>query len=77
MYSYKNENKYHTCIGFGEVDGIIKPIYFDKKEKKYKILETSVRKIKNKATKEEVEVFNGMNWRFLDESEIKIVGGDK
>lgn len=77
MYEYTHENKYHKCIGFGEVYGVVKPIYFDKKEKKYKILETSVRRIKNKATKEEVEVFNSMNWRFLDESEIKIVGSDK
>lgn len=73
MYEYNYENKYHECIGFGEVNGEIKPIYFDKEKKRYKILVTSTRKIRDKSTKEEVLIFNGMEWVFLDESEIKVI----
>lgn len=73
MYEYNHENKYHRCIGFGEVDGEIKPIYFDKDKKRYKILVIFIRKIKDKATKEEVLIFNGMEWKYLNESEIKVI----
>lgn len=73
MYNYTHENKYHKCIGFGEINGEVKPIYFDKEKRMYKVLQASVRKIKDKTTREEMLIFNGMNWRFLDESEIKVI----
>ena len=67
MYKYSHENKYHKCIEFGEVNGEVKPIYFDKEKRMYKVMQTNVRKIKDKVTKEEILIFNGMEWKYLDE----------
>lgn len=73
MYEYNYENKYHECIGFGEVNGEVKPIYFDKEKRMYKVMQSNVGKIKDKSTKEEVLIFNGMGWKYLNESEIKVI----
>lgn len=73
MYNYNHENKYHKCIGFAEIEGEVKPVYFDKEKRAYKVLVTSMKKIKDKSTKEEILIFNGMDWKYLDENEIKVV----
>lgn len=73
MYEYTHENKYHKCIGFGKVNGEVKPIYFDKEKRMCKVMQSNVGKIKDKSTKEEVLIFNGMGWKYLNESEIKVI----
>lgn len=73
MYNYNYENKHHKFIGFWRVDGETKPVYFDKEKRRYKVMQSNIRKIKDKATKEEILILNGIDWRFLDESEIKLI----
>lgn len=47
---------------FRIIDGVVRPIYVELKTGKEKYLVSRIRKIKDKATKEEMEVLMGMDW---------------
>lgn len=49
---------------FRLIDGVTRPIYIELKTGKEKYLVSRIRKIKDKATKEEVEVLMGMDWHY-------------
>lgn len=62
--------KSHEFLGFQIIEGESKPIYFDFYTKKYKTMKTLFRIMKNKQTKEEIKIFNGMYWEFLEDELI-------
>ena len=49
---------------FRVIDGVVRPIYIELKTGKEKYLVSRVRKIKDKTTKEEMEVLMGMDWHY-------------
>lgn len=49
---------------FRVVDGVVRPIYIELKTGKEKYLVSRIRKIKDKTTKEEIEVLIGMDWHY-------------
>lgn len=49
---------------FRMVDGVLRPIYIELKTGKEKYLVSRIRKIKDKTTKEEMEVLMGMDWHY-------------
>lgn len=49
---------------FRVIDGVLRPIYIELKTGKEKYLVSRIRKIKDKATKEEIEVLMGMDWQY-------------
>lgn len=49
---------------FRIIDGVVKPIYIELKTGKEKCLVSRIRKIKDKTTKEEIEVLMGMDWHY-------------
>lgn len=49
---------------FRIIDGVARPIYVELKTGKEKYLISRIRKIKDKATKEEMEVLMGMDWHY-------------
>lgn len=63
-------SKTHQFVGFQLIENEMKPIYYDFYTKQYKTLKTLLRIMKDKQTKEEVKIFNGMYWEFLEEEII-------
>lgn len=59
--------KYQKFKEFRMIDGVLRPIYIELKTGKEKYLVSRIRKIKDKTTKEEMEVLMGMNWEFVQE----------
>ncbi len=49
---------------FRVIDGVVRPIYIELKTGKEKYLVSRIRKIKDKTTKEEIEVLIGMDWHY-------------
>lgn len=49
---------------FRVIDGVVRPIYVELKTGKEKYLVSRIRKIKDKTTKEEIEVLIGMDWHY-------------
>ena len=49
---------------FRVIDGVVRPIYIELKTGKEKYLVSRIRKIKDKTTKEEIEVLIGMDWEY-------------
>ena len=49
---------------FRVIDGVVRPIYVELKTGKEKYLVSRIRKIKDKTTKEEMEVLIGMDWNY-------------
>lgn len=49
---------------FRIIDGVVRPIYIEFKTGKEKYLVSRIRKIKDKTTKEEMEVLMGMDWHY-------------
>ena len=60
-------------VGFGLVDGETKAIYFDSELRGYAILVTTKKKVKDKRTKEEYEVYMGMSWGYVSERNIGVI----
>lgn len=49
---------------FRVIDGVVRPIYIELKTGKEKYLVSRIRKIKDKMTKEEIEILMGMDWHY-------------
>lgn len=49
---------------FRVIEGVVRPIYIELKTGKEKYLVSRIRKIKDKTTKEEIEVLMGMDWHY-------------
>ena len=49
---------------FRVIDEVVRPIYIELKTGKEKYLVSRIRKIKDKTTKEEIEVLIGMDWHY-------------
>ena len=49
---------------FRVIDGVVRPIYIELKTGKEKYLVSRIRKIKDKTTKEEIEVLIGTDWHY-------------
>lgn len=60
-------------VGFGLVNSETKAIYFDSELRQYAILVTTKKKVKDKRTKEEYEVYIGMSWVYVSEQNIGVI----
>jgi hypothetical protein len=49
---------------FRVIDGVVRPVYTELKTGKEKYLVSRIRKIKDKTTKEEMEILMGMDWHY-------------
>lgn len=49
---------------FRVIEGVVRPIYIELKTGKEKYLISRIRKIKDKTTKEEMEVLMGVDWHY-------------
>lgn len=57
---------YQKLKEFRVINGETKAIYVEAKSGREKYLETKKRLVKNKTTKEEMEILVSMNWVYID-----------